>query len=462
MPRQRRPAAIQFHLATIVALAVITSALAVMALMRAFEMTEEHRLRRVTDRVTDELAQLARMPRAQDALSNRPPSTFVGLRAGWVARPQDFSPPDNLPTAWRAALARTIEQAAAQQAQVVTNSEVRGSVLVLAARPAVSGGLTWVGFLIPPSYYLARWRWIVFGLAMATGLLVITTLWAILAFRRNTRSLHDTLVALGKDLTTTVPEPQIAGLVGIADGIRGMARDLLSAREAEARLVGELTQKDRLAALGRVVAGVAHEVRNPLASIKLRLDLTAAAHELPEPARQAIEAASTEILRLDRLVSDLLVIAGKRTGPLHKIDLGLLCRERVEALRPWAQAAGVEVRADGEAAAAADPAAVARAIDNLLRNAVEASPRGATVDVHLRTADSSVLVDVTDRGPGVAPARERELFEPFFTTKADGTGLGLAITRAIARAHGGELSYGREQGMTRFRLALPASGTATA
>src|SRR6185436_1681399 len=97
--------------------------------------------------------------------------------------------------------------------------------------------------------------------------------------------------------------------------------DLLAARDATEGLLRELAQKERLAALGRVVAGVAHEVRNPLASIKLRLDLTAAAHSLPEPVALAIKAASHEILRLDRLVSDLLLVAGKKMGPIRPLPV---------------------------------------------------------------------------------------------------------------------------------------------
>src|SRR5262249_13761417 len=159
------------------------------------------------------------------------------------------------------------------------------------------------------------WRWISVALAAAMGLLVLTTVWGVFTFRRSTSSLHATLGALGKDLSTPVPQPRVAELTGIADGVRRMAAGLLASREDAGRLARELAQKERLAALGRVAAGVAHEVRNPLASIKLRLDLTAATAALPDATRKAIEAASQEIARLDRLVGDLLLVAGKKVGP---------------------------------------------------------------------------------------------------------------------------------------------------
>ena len=104
-----------------------------------------------------------------------------------------------------------------------------------------------------------------------------------------------------------------------------------------------------------------------------------------------------------------------------------------------------------------DPDAIARAMDNLLRNGVEASPQGAKVAIAVTGGDGAATVSVTDLGPGVAPAHSLELFEPFFTTKPDGTGLGLALSRAIARAHGGELQYHRDGNVTRLDLTIPLS-----
>jgi signal transduction histidine kinase len=97
---------------------------------------------------------------------------------------------------------------------------------------------------------------------------------------------------------------------------------------------------------------------------------------------------------------------------------------------------------------------VARAIDNLVKNAVEASPAGAEVRVVVENDAGLAMVRVEDEGPGVAPERTRELFEPFFTTKSEGTGLGLAISRSIAASHGGTLTYARAGDRTRFSLSL--------
>ena len=176
---------------------------------------------------------------------------------------------------------------------------------------------------------------------------------------------------------------------------------------------------------------------------------------MPESAHQALETASQEIARLDRLVGDLLLVAGKKMGPRQATDLGALVRSRAEALGTWAATQRVALHVEGEGFVTADPESVARALDNMLRNAVEAAPPDTTVEARVVATAGAIEVRVRDQGRGVEPRRRSELFEPFFTTKAEGTGLGLAISRAIARAHGGELTYARTGDVTCFALSLP-------
>ncbi|HEX2573116.1 MAG TPA: ATP-binding protein [Polyangia bacterium] len=458
--------AIRHRLLTVVLLGVLTSALSLLALVRAVaSMSQTLRIDRAREAVGEELDRLADGEPGAAALAGPPRTTYIGLRGGWLARPDDAQEETALPAEWRAALEQAARRAVAAHGRVITETVLGSGTLLLAVQPGRTGTPVWTGYLVQPSAYFQPWRWIAATLAAATVLLVAIAVWVTLSLRRSTASLHATLVALGKDLTTPVPRPRIAELTGIADGIRGLAAELLASREATERLSRELAQQERLAALGRVAAGIAHEVRNPLASIKLRLDLTATAHELPEPARRAVEAASHEIARLDRLVSDLLLVAGKKMGPRRRVDLGALVRARVEEIHPWAATQEVMVRVTveggggkkrgGEAAVDVDAESLARAIDNLLRNAVEASPAGGIVEARVATMAEGVELRVEDQGRGIEPARTSELFEPFFTTKAEGTGLGLAISRAIARAHGGEVVYARAEGVTRFSLLLP-------
>jgi signal transduction histidine kinase len=278
---------------------------------------------------------------------------------------------------------------------------------------------------------------------------------AVVVMQRGASELGTALEALSRDLDAPIPRSPLRELSDVADGVARLVQRLALARREEERLAQELFDNERLAALGRVAAGVAHEVRNPLASIKLRLDLAASLERLPPALEQAIAHATSEIERLDRLVADLLVVAGRSTGPRVSFSLGQLARTRAEALGPWADERRVTIDVAGDATVQAHADSLGRALDNLLRNAIEASPPGARVRVEIEELDERARLAVSDAGAGVPEPRQSELFEPFFTTKPNGTGLGLPLARSIARAHGGDVHYARVGQETRFELDLP-------
>jgi signal transduction histidine kinase len=194
--------------------------------------------------------------------------------------------------------------------------------------------------------------------------------------------------------------------------------------------------------------------------MKLRVDLARSSEDVPPFVLAELDAVDEEIGRLDRLVTDFLVLSGRCIRQRVDSDLGDLARRRAQQLAPLAKERGVSVAVEGSARAVIDPDALARCVDNLLKNAVEASPSGAEVRVRVERRGGVAAMAVEDRGPGVPADRAHELFEPFFTTKPDGTGLGLAVSRAIAVASGGHLSYRRDEGVTRFELALASEGGA--
>jgi signal transduction histidine kinase len=447
---------IRHRLMIVAVLGVFSSALSGVALYRAISVSTALRIERARDVVREELAQLA----SGNPAELEAPSV-IGMRGGAVRSAAEIAA--RVPAAWRPHLAEAAARAASQHATVALEAPLPGGVnagVLIAGAAPVSGsdGIVWAAVPVRPSPYLQSWRLLVAALAVATLLLVGSAGSALLTVKRGASALVSALGELARDLSAPMPRQSVRELDDIADGIAMLAGHLAEARQIQERLGRDLARGERLAALGRVVAGVAHEVRNPLASIKLRLDLAMSNdHSLSPAVMQAISHASSEITRLDRLVADLLIISGRALGARRALDVAALLRARIEALAPWSAQRGVVLRAANgeEALASADADALARALDNLLRNAVEASPPGEVVEATVAADDSIVRVRVDDRGAGVPPERVSELFEPFFTTKGDGTGLGLAISRAIARAHGGELSYVRDDGVTRFELVLP-------
>jgi len=448
------------RLLSVIVLGVLTSGLSLAAVMRVLSVTTTYRLERARHEVQEQVTALARLPPSgRAAFLAEPPSWLIGMHGGYV----DHGPPAGLTEAARAdRVAQVLVRAQAHHALALAEVERGDDVFVSGAAPTQDGRYAWVDFAVRPPAYLSFWRKIVLALAIATLVLVTSAVYTVVSVKRSAQALKHSLVALGDDLGAPLVRPSIRELGEVADGIGRLAQRLADARRSEERLAADLARQERLAALGRVAAGVAHEVRNPLASIKLRLDLAAAQNPtLPAGVFQALGHASKEIARLDRLVADLLTVTGRPVGAMLPLKVGELVRSRLNAAAPWAESRNIHLRARGDAQGEGDADALGRAIDNLVRNAVEASSAGGVVDVVVE-ADASgrqVAVAIEDRGAGVPPEQVPQLFEPFFTTKAEGTGLGLAICRALVRAHGGEITYDRREGVTRFVLMWPAKFT---
>ncbi len=295
--------------------------------------------------------------------------------------------------------------------------------------------------------------------AVSIVALVALCIDTVLQMRRGIDAIADALVAVQSDLGTPIPRPKPRELARIADGLRAMTAHLSEARKRELALERRLSHERRLASLGRIAAGVAHEIRNPLAGLKLRLDAMAR-RRLDERSTYDVTRSLGEVGRLNAVVGSLLLVARKEPAPLAEVELAALVDDRLAALETFASTRAIRVVRDGRGRARVDPVGIARVIDNLVRNSVEASPEGAEVVVELRIAGGDVVMRVVDSGAGVAAGQEVELFEPFFTSKPDGTGLGLSLSRAAVEAHGGTLTYARSDGTTSFTVRLPGSAIA--
>jgi signal transduction histidine kinase len=176
------------------------------------------------------------------------------------------------------------------------------------------------------------------------------------------------------------------------------------------------------------------------------------------PEASHVERIRGELDALKQLVEDFLDYARARPLVVEELGAALLAAEVAELALPLARELGVELAWEGAGRLHGDRHALRRAALNLVRNAVEASPRGGRVELSARVEGDRAQVEVRDRGPGLsAEARER-LFEPFHSTKEGGTGLGLALALKVAQAHGGTLEIlERDGGGTLARLAVPST-----
>ena len=279
---------------------------------------------------------------------------------------------------------------------------------------------------------------------------------------RAVHTIEEALAAKESRPDDPVPTTRFEEIDRIGAGIDHLARSLEEHRRQQETLEDRLHRADRLAALGKLVAGVAHEVRNPLASIKLKLHLLRLDRD-GSKAEAAFSVIQEEISRLDRMVARLLTISKvAATSGNARQDLADLVEARSEFWSARASERGVHLRVEVEPAtrggAAVDADTVVPILDNLLSNAIEAlEPQGGAVAVALeRRTSSELAVTVSDTGPGVEPAVVDRLFEPFFTTRAGGTGLGLFLSAEMARRIGGEIRHSRTAGGgASFELRVP-------
>ncbi|MFO0608685.1 MAG: ATP-binding protein [Polyangiales bacterium] len=226
------------------------------------------------------------------------------------------------------------------------------------------------------------------------------------------------------------------------------------------RLTRELEESRRLAALGAFAAAIAHDIRTPLTSVQMNVQILRGRAALSEDDREYLDIAVEEIERLNRSVGAILEYARPVAPALEPDDLGEVAADVLRALGPVHAARGVKlslVRSGDPAAAPVpfDEALMRKVLVNLVDNAVAASPSGATVTVTTAADDAGATLEVCDRGRGIDPSAIDRIFEPFFTTRPDGTGLGLAIVQKVVRAHQGDVRVESGASGTRFRVTLP-------
>jgi signal transduction histidine kinase len=278
---------------------------------------------------------------------------------------------------------------------------------------------------------------------------------------------------LGHERTLTDRERELGAIIAAYNQVTEQLKRAHDQLECEVRRLREeleqknreLARRERLAALGEMAAGMAHEIRNPLGGVQLfagllRKDLA----EQPGPLA-LVEKIANGVRSLESIVTDILTFAGEaapRFAPMCPVQL---VDQAVELAQGVAEQHGAAIRwqrpSNGltEVRVEADADQIQQALLNLLQNGLEAAGAGGRVDVDVAAGrDGYVHITVADTGPGIPTELLDRIFNPFFTTKGRGTGLGLAIVHRIAEGHGGTVRAATSRGGGAvFSLSLPRS-----
>jgi signal transduction histidine kinase len=293
-------------------------------------------------------------------------------------------------------------------------------------------------------------------LAVQLGLLAVTVILAgiVAAFlvgRRIARPIGELLAAADRfDPAIDPPKVTPRGdyeIASLAERFNQMMLRLRGAHEEQERGRAKAVTTERLAALGSLVAGVAHEVNNPLAGVKSCLSRLRQEDLPPETVDEYLELMEDGVNRVEHVMARLLEFARPSPARIEAIRLSELSREGRSFVQPLLRKRRITLReiadAAGDALALADRKQVGQALLNLLLNAGYVTADGGEIRVRLRERAGQLGISVEDDGPGIPPAIRQRITDPFFSTKpeGEGTGLGLSVTRTIAEANGGELAF---------------------
>ena len=228
--------------------------------------------------------------------------------------------------------------------------------------------------------------------------------------------------------------------------------------------------QSQYAEIASLAGGLAHEIRNPLSTIALNLDLLLedlAVGDSPRERRllQKVTAVRKQCVNLERLLNDFLQFARVGTLEQKPADLNVLVKEFIDFYQPQAKEQGIEISphlAANLPLVNIDFRLFLQVLTNLSRNAQQAMPRGGVLELQTYTRDDRVMLDIIDTGEGMTAETQAKMFDTFFSTKQDGSGLGLPTVRKIVEAHSGTIHCDSEPGRgTRFSIGLPIATNST-
>lgn len=243
------------------------------------------------------------------------------------------------------------------------------------------------------------------------------------------------------------------------------SRRLSEAYESLQKTFEHLRQTDRLASMGQLSAGIAHEIRNPLGTIKGSIEILSGDFPSDHPKREFLRIVHQEIARLNAIVEDFLRFGRPPQPSIQPTPVGELLDSTATLLQKPARDAQVRIRIVDDPRVPPvpmDPDQIRQVMLNVMLNGLEAMPDGGLLDVRVLRAQEKgrVAIEVSDSGVGPAGVDLEKIFDPFYTTKAEGTGLGLSICFQLVKNHGGTISVraNPDRGLT-FRIELPLEGS---
>ncbi len=222
----------------------------------------------------------------------------------------------------------------------------------------------------------------------------------------------------------------------------------------------QVKRADRLSAIGQLAAGLAHEIRNPLASIDGAAEVLEVADNRPELRKETVSIIRKECSRLNRLLTSLLDFARPRRPEWREVDLSKVLDSVIDLV---SHSAGKGIRFHKETARSVprllgDEEQLTQVLLNLTLNAAQAMPEGGDIRLAATQEDDGIVIQIRDEGAGIPEEHLDKIFDPFFTTKDTGTGLGLSVVHQIVTQHGGTVSVARNHDKgTTFRLFFPQS-----
>lgn len=218
---------------------------------------------------------------------------------------------------------------------------------------------------------------------------------------------------------------------------------------------GKMLQSEKMNVVGQLAAGIAHEIRNPLTSLKGFLQLLQAGMEQKEVYYKIM---SDELDKIESITSELLFISKPFVHEKNFVSVQSMVNEVIILLNTQANIHQVHLTTEyiNDYEIYCDRSQIKQVLINLIKNAIEATEKAGNVTVKVQSKEEKVMIDIIDEGPGIPDEHKKKIIEPFFTTKESGTGLGLMITKQILEQHNGELKIESQKGKgSTFRMILP-------